>query len=213
MKIAICYKGLFNINYVRQNGIDDNLLKSAKDAIENHKEFIYSDLQTNEINTFISSYKTNSILDNIFIEELNAKDFIFFQPENVYANTWMAQLYHLKNIIKMIKNEEHVSNLKYDFFIFTRLDVTFHKNFNNLNIDFNKFNITVEHPSKNCDDNFWIFPRTMLDIFDQSIDLLISESKMTHEINHKLLMFGAEINYIDQLIDSYMGHTIFSFIR
>lgn len=36
---------------------------------------------------------------------------------------------------------------------------------------------------------------------------------LSHELNHKLILFGGKINYIDKLIQTYMGHTIFSFIR
>jgi hypothetical protein len=97
--------------------------------------------------------------------------------------------------------------------IFTRFDIDFHKNYNTFNLELDKLNITVEHPSGNCDDNLWIFPRNYLDIFENSVDALIAENKMTHELNHKIIKFGGQINYIDKLIDSYMGHTIFSFIR
>ena len=215
MKFAICYKGAFNINYVKQKGVDDNLLNIVNDTILNHKTMIYSDLieAGNEVDTFISSYNLDNRLNDLLVRGYDAKGYIFFDKNQLNSGTWMAQLNHLKFLIELIKTEERNNNFNYDYLIFTRFDVDFHKNYNTFNLELDKLNITVEHPSGNCDDNLWIFPRNYLDIFENSVDALIAENKITHELNHKIINFGGQINYIDKLIDSYMGHTIFSFIR
>jgi|LauGreDrversion4_2_1035121.scaffolds.fasta_scaffold111271_3 hypothetical protein len=215
MKFAICYKGAFNINYIKQRGVDNNLLNIVKDTIVNHKTMIYSDLieSGNDVDTFISSYNLDNRLNEILINGYNAKGYNFFDKNQISTSTWMAQLNHLKYLIKLIKTEETNSGFNYDYFIFTRFDIDFHKNYNTFNLELDKLNITVEHPSGNCDDNLWIFPRNYLDIFENSVDALIFENKITHELNHKIINFGGQINYIDNLVDSYMGHTIFSFIR
>jgi hypothetical protein len=215
MKIAVCYKGAFNINYIKQKGVDEELLKIVTKTINNHKDTIYSDLlaNNNEVDTFLSSYDLDKKLNELLVAGYNAKNFIFLDKNQINANTWMAQLNHLKILISMIRREEIETKNNYDYFIFTRFDINFHKNYNIFKLEPEKFNITVEHPSGNCDDNLWIFPRNYLDIFEKSIDLLIYENKMTHELNHKIKIFGGKINYIDQLVESYMGHTIFSFIR
>ena len=152
-------------------------------------------------------------MEELLITGYDAKNFIFLNKNQINTNTWMAQLHHLKNLINMIRDEETRTKNNYDYFIFTRFDVDFHKNYNTFKLELDKLNITVEHPSGNCDDNLWIFPRNYLDIFENSVDALIAEGKMTHELNHKIIFFGGSINYIDELVDSYMGHTIFSFIR
>lgn len=215
MKFAICYKGAFNINYVKQKGVDDNLLNIVNDTILNHKTMIYSDLieAGNEVDTFISSYNLDNRLNDLLVRGYDAKGYIFFDKNQLNSGTWMAQLNHLKFLIELIKTEERNNNFNYDYLIFTRFDIDFHKNYNTFNLELDKLNITVEHPSGNCDDNLWIFPRNYLDIFENSVDALIAENKITHELNHKIINFGGQINYIDKLIDSYMGHTIFSFIR
>ena len=215
MKIAICYKGVFNINYIRQKGVDDEFLTIVDNTINNHKSMIYSDLLVNDnhIDTFISSYDIDKRLNELLVTKYDAKDLVFLDKSQVNTNTWMAQLNHLKNLISMIRNEEIKTKIKYDYFIFTRFDIDFHKNYSIFKLELDKLNITVEHPSGNCDDNLWIFPSNYLDIFENSVDALISEGKMTHELNHKIMFFGGSINYIDELVDSYMGHTIFSFIR
>jgi len=215
MKFAICYKGVFNINYIRQKGVDNELLTTVSNTIDNHKNMIYSDLliENHEIDTFLSSYNIDKRLNELLITGYNAKNSMFLDKNNIDTNTWMAQLHHLKILISMIREEENRTKNKYDYFIFTRFDVYFHKNYNTYNLELNKLNITVEHPSGNCDDNLWVFPRNYLEIFENSVDALIAESKITHELNHKIIFFGGEINYIDKLVDSYMGHTIFSFIR
>lgn len=215
MKFAICYKGAFNINYVKQKGVDDNLLNIVNDTILNHKTMIYSDLieAGNEVDTFISSYNLDNRLNDLLVRGYDAKGYIFFDKNQLNSGTWMAQLNHLKFLIELVKTEERNNNFNYDYLIFTRFDIDFHKNYNTFNLELDKLNITVEHPSGNCDDNLWIFPRNYLDIFENSVDALIAENKITHELNHKIINFGGQINYIDKLIDSYMGHTIFSFIR
>lgn len=215
MKFAICYKGAFNINYVKQRGVDDNLLNIVNNTILNHKSMIYSDLINagNEVDTFISSYNLDNRLTEILINGYGAKGYIFFDKSNLDVSTWTAQLNHLKYLIQLLKTEETNGGFNYDYLIFTRFDIDFHKNYNTFNLELDKLNITVEHPSGNCDDNLWIFPRNYLDIFENSVDVLIAENKITHELNHKIINFGGQINYIDKLIDSYMGHTIFSFIR
>lgn len=215
MKFAICYKGAFNINYIRQRGVDANLLSIVGKTIDNHKEMVYNDLlgQGNTVDTFISSYNTDKQLNDLLVSGYGAKNFVFLDKNQINKNTWMAQLNHLKILITMIRNEEETTNTHYDYLIFTRFDIEFHKKYSTFRLDMNKLNITVEHPSGNCDDNLWILPRTYLDIFEKSVDALIAENKITHELNHKIKLNGGEISYIDDLVDSYMGHTIFSFIR
>jgi len=215
MDIGICYKGVFNINYIRQYGVDKYLLNKLDETIKNHNEMIYDELllYDNKIDTFMSSYNINDKLNSILVRDYKSKKYTFTSQTNISSNTWVAQLNHLNILISMIIEEEKLRNKNYDYFIFTRFDIFFHKKYDIFNIDLNKFNITVEHPSGNCDDNLWIFPRKYLDIFQKSINELLIENKMTHEINHKILKFGGDINYIDNLIDSYMGHTIFSFVR
>jgi hypothetical protein len=215
MKFAICYKGVFNINYIRQKGVDEHLLKIVDETINNHKDKLYSDLlnDKNEVDTFLSSYNIDKKLNELLVTGYNAKNFVFLDKNQINTNTWIAQLNHLKILISMIREEETRTKNIYDYFIFTRFDVDFHKNYNTFKLELDKLNITVEHPSGNCDDNLWIFPRNYLDIFENSVDALISEGKMTHELNHKITFFGGNISYIDELVESYMGHTIFSFIR
>jgi hypothetical protein len=213
MKIAICYKGVFNINYIRRIGVNDNLLNTFSNTMINHRKMLNDDLKENEVDTFFSTYNTDKKLDTLFIKELSPKNFVFDNQNNMGVNSFVAQLYQYKNLIELIREEEKKTKEEYDTIIFTRPDIFFYKNFNSLNISFDKFNIVVEHASKNCDDNLWVFPRKNLDIFENSINDLLTENKMTHELNHKLIKYGVEIQYMETAIDTYMGHTIFSFIR
>ena len=167
MKFAICYKGAFNINYVKQKGVDDNLLNIVNDTILNHKTMIYSDLieAGNEVDTFISSYNLDNRLNDLLVRGYDAKGYIFFDKNQLNSGTWMAQLNHLKFLIELIKTEERNNNFNYDYLIFTRFDIDFHKNYNTFNLELDKLNITVEHPSVNCDVNLLIFTINYLDIF------------------------------------------------
>ena len=213
-KIALGYKGVFNINYIKQKGIDDTLINSAKESILNHKKMLQSPLlDGSELDIFMSMYGTNGKFDRIFIDGYKPIKYNFLDSSYMNLSTWVAQILHHKSIIKMILEEETKHNFKYSTIIITRPDITIHKKFNKISLNFDSFNITVEHPSKNCDDNFWVFPRKYLESYEKSLDLLLSENKMTHELNHKLLNFGVPIHYMENLVDSYMGHKLFTFIR
>lgn len=217
MKYAICYKGVFNYKFLETNVIDNEYLESFKNAFLNHKKYIYDNIlenTSNELDIFVSTYSTDERLEKIITEKYKPKSKVFKElTPSLKNNTWVSQLMHYKSIIDMIKKFELENNFLYDFIITTRFDINIHKEFTSMNIVKDSFNIVVEHPSGNCDDNFWVFDRNLLNFFESAINELIHENKTTHEINHKIKKMGCNVNYIEPLIDSYMGHTLFTFIR
>jgi hypothetical protein len=214
IKFALGYKGIYNINYIRNFGINSNYFNSYLKTIKNHRDLLHLPIKhENHLDIFISTYNIDNNLTNFISNELYPKKIEFLNSHFINGQSEMSQLNHYKKIIKMILDEEFESNLKYDYIILTRPDIFFHKNYKDMSINLNSFNITVEHPSKNCDDNFWVFPRVHLDDFAKCLDLLLDEHKIVHEINHKLSIFNIPIHYMETLIDSYMGHNLFEFVR
>ena len=223
MNVALCYKGCFNVNYLRNFGITEQYLNTYQETLKNHKTMLWDMLGEHNIDvinatSFISD-DFHKLLNNYF-KNCNT---IFEDKNAIYFDTWTAQLNYYLKIIDSIKQNQ-LKNIFYDLFIFTRLDLQFHKPFLEHNINFDKFNITVEHKSKNCDDNYWVFPQKYFNEFEQSILELYDRHQTNkntgiglfhgaHEINHHLTQKNIPINYMDKLIDAYMGHTIFSFIR
>jgi len=213
MNIALCYKGAFKLNYIKNNKIDDLYIKDYKDALQNHQLMLWDFLgKNNDIHFINSTYFINEEFHKIINLYFTNIFQLFQNTLNLNQNSWQAQLNHYLNIINCIKNNKK-NGINYDYYIFTRPDIKFSKEYNKQKIDFNKFNITVKHKSENCDDNYWIFPDKYFYNFEKSIIEMIKDYKITHEINQYLLKNNVEINYIDNLIETHMGNTIFSFIR
>lgn len=223
MNIALCYRGSFNVNYLRKFGVTEQYLNSYQETLKNHKTMLWDLLPQHNIDvinaTSFVSDDFHKLLSNYFKNCNN----IFEEKNTVYFDTWTAQLNYYLKIIDAIKQNK-LKNIFYDLFIFTRLDLCFHKPFPEHDINFNNFNITVEHKSKNCDDNYWVFSEKYFNEFEQSILELYERHQAhkntgigpfhgAHEINHHLRQKNVPIHYMDKLIDSYMGHTIFSFVR
>jgi hypothetical protein len=212
MRCALCYKGVFIINhFLSGKSSDSEYLSRIENSIVRHKEIFFS--KKYEFDVFITTYNVDpemvNSLNYFLPKDIDVLDFDTAKKEN----NSLSQISQHRNIVKQIKKYESENGIKYDLIVITRLDLEFHKKFEDM--DFNKdlFNIVVHHKSGNCDDNLWIFPRKYLDLYDSSLEYLDKNSKITHEINHELLKNNIDIHYMDRVIDTYMGHTYFSFIR
>ncbi len=210
MKVAILYKGIF-LRQSLEKYSEKNFLVYAKEIINNHKSMLINSFVEDEVDFYFSTYKLNEELDNLYKEELSPKSYSYISNHFYNGCCWNAQLMHYKNLISIIKSQ----SIDYDFFIFTRPDIKFLKKIIDLNVNFSKFNIVHEHPSKNCDDNFWAFPNVYFDSFEKSINALYSGNRITHEINHELSKNNVNINYITPYdFDSkILGHNIFEICR
>jgi hypothetical protein len=99
----------------------------------------------------------------------------------------------------MILQNEETEKIRYDMILITRFDYIFFKQFYEMSLDFSKFNIAMKHSSGNCDDNFWLIPRNLLDNFASAIVHLYQTGGITHAINH--LFNPTDIHYM-YLIDN-----------
>lgn len=217
MKIAVAYKGVFNIRYQNFYGSDDNIMKSVDDTIKNHDEMMSPWFGSNKVDYFFSTYETDNKIDSVYIEKYQPKYYGFIEcPSRGPTHTFICQLIHHKNLINQIKEQEKLTG-SYDMFIFTRTDAHFNSLFSELNIDDESFNLTFRHDSGNCDDNFMMFSRKHFDLFSNAIDILWNRRMTTHQINHILEELNVPINYIrgeaDQKNNSTYGHNMFSLIR
>ena len=220
MKIMIGYKGFFQYRRVLSEGLTEQIMSYAEEILENHQNMLHKDIKDAEIDYYFSTYNVNDQLDALYVEKLreNASiTYTYLAPEFFsHPSTWVVQLNHYKNLISLIKE----SKIDYDMFIFTRPDIKFFKKFSDLNIDLEKFNSVIQHPStpvhppQNCDDNFWIFPKKYFNEFVECIDILLEDGKMTHEINHELVKKLVPINYIAEYNDDLeLGHEVFTICR
>lgn len=217
MKIMIGYKGFFTYRRVLSEGLTEEIMSYAEEILKNHQDMFHNDIIDAEIDYYFSTYNVNERLDALYVETLNPKSYSYLPSEFFsHPSTWVVQLNHYKNLISSIKK----SCIDYDLFIFTRPDIKLLEKFSNLNIDLEKFNSVIEHPStpvhppQNCDDNFWIFPKKYFNQFVECIDKLLEDGKMTHEINHELVKKSVPINYIAEYNDDVeLGHEVFTICR
>ena len=207
-KILIGYKGIFLLPRLLSEGITESFLNDVKSIIDNHKEMIYNHFSDCHVDFIFSSYE-NEELEKFYTNHLKPISYSNIPSSNCTTSaTWNPQLLHHKNLISKIK--EHGDS---DLFIITRPDIKFLRNFDTFNIDESKFNIVVEHNghTKNCDDNFWVFPREHLQSYESCIDIMIGQGKTTHEINHELNRLNVPINYLTEyLCTMEIGQDIFS---
>jgi hypothetical protein len=215
MKIAFCYKGTFNIDYIKKYGIDKLIFKNVELTINNNIEYLFDVFKKleYEYDIFLSTYNIHDKIDGEWIKRLTPKDYYCGEPD--YSSpTIIPQLDHFKRLINMINLEEEKSNQKYDLLIFTRLDIMMLKKYDELNIDCEKFNIILKNESGGCDDNFFVIPRKYFNQFIESVDSLYSKKETTHKFNHELYSKNVEINYMEELNSNiYMGHKAFEFVR
>jgi hypothetical protein len=175
MNIAFCLRGIhYLVPPVNQfEPVDYEL------SYKNNKKFLYDSINGN-IDFFISSYHT--VKEKDVIEKFKPVQYVF-NDFNKDDDGYKAMLIHTYNCIIMVINEENEKNKKYDLIITTRFDHIFFKYFTEMNIDFNKMNIEMKHSSGNCDDTFWVIPRSLLETFHNAIVSLLNLRKITHEIN------------------------------
>ena len=217
MKVAISYKGFFLYKRVLSEGLSEETISFAEGILKNHQEMLHDDLGDAEIDYYFSTYNANEQLDQLYVKTLNPKVYSYIPSQFFnHPSTWVVQLNHYKNLISLIRE----SKVDYDLFIFTRPDIKILKKFSDLNINLEKFNAVIQHPStpihppQNCDDNYWIFPKEYLNEFEECVDTLLSSGKMTHEINHELVKKDVPINYISEYNDDLeLGHDVFTICR
>lgn len=217
MKVAISYKGFFLYKRVLSEGLSEETISFAEEILKNHQEMLHDDLGDAEIDYYFSTYNANEQLDQLYVKTLNPKAYSYIPSQFFnHPSTWVVQLNHYKNLISLIRE----SKVDYDLFIFTRPDIKILKKFSDLNINLEKFNAVIQHPStpihppQNCDDNYWIFPKEYLDEFEECVDTLLASGKMTHEINHELVKRDVPINYISEYNDDLeLGHEVFTICR
>ena len=208
MKVCILYKGGFNYKHFIQNGVDDKIKIQASKNVINHDNFFQNLFRDANIEYHFSTYEVFHELDELYLSKYNPKYYNRLDSSFLSKwSSWDCQLIHYKYLI------DSLANTDYDLYVFTRPDIEFLRNMKIEEIDIEKFNIVVEHGSGNCDDNFWIFSPDYLLPFSKSVDTLLSQHRITHEINHELNKYKVPLNYIETINNSEHGHTLFTFLR
>lgn len=200
MKYALCFRG---IHYWEAPQLHQYV--DFEKSYNNIKHFLLDEIKDYDI--FISSYY--SIKHPKLLETYKPVNFMLSNFDS-NDNTFKAQLIHHLNCAQMIINYEREHNIKYDMIVITRFDYIYFRLFSEMNIDLTKFNITMKHSSGNCDDNLWVFPRSMLIKFIEKVICLLNTGGITHAINHEFE--ENEINYMYQINqDDYDNLTTYQY--
>lgn len=191
MNIAICLRG---IHYEQSDIRNVNYKKS----LLNFEKFIFDNLKENGNNTYtyITTYHTE--LENELINDFKPNN-IILNNYNINDSIYTIYLTQYIEIIDMVINDELKLGIKYDSIIIFRFDLIFFKYINEMNIDYNKFNICMKHSSGNADADFWIIPRHYLEKFRT---ILIN--------NLDLPDFYRTLNSINQFIDKDIIHYMYN---
>jgi len=217
-KVAIAYRGFFNYKKYSKEGLYQGYFSEIENALNNHKKMIHSYFDDYEIDCFFSTYDIDKKIEEIYKTNLEVKNISYLRKDGWY-DSWKPLLHHTQNLINDIEEYIERTRNQYDFLVFTRPDILFKSHINSFSIDTNKFNITLEHLSGNCDDNLWIFPIKYFQSFKESINELNLKNMISHEINYCLKKRGVSINYMTNYAPnpesdgSDMGHKVFSFCR
>lgn len=192
MKLALLLFGLSKLDYYHIK-LKKNMLINYEKSIDNYKKYIYEYFENKGYD--IDVYFTTNILN----DDEKEKIIKTFKPIscnflNNHKNKKIGRSIKFKNVVKLCLD----SKIDYDLVLITRFDLIFNIDFNNSNIDLNKFNLvsTLEKPGLICD-NFYLFPYKFLDKFYELL-LKVDDDKAYHFILDTIEEINGKdfINYI-----------------
>ena len=220
MKIAICFRGLFDIRSIlsKEKSISE-ITSCFEKTIENNKKLFLNKfiIPENKVDYFFSTYDLNKELNSYILKKFNPIKYSFLDKRfATYHERWTPQFEHFKNLINLVDEIQYFKRENYDLLIFSRQDIKYQLGYDSVDVDLDKFNIVCQHTSGNCDDALWIFPIKYFEKFKKSIYELSSRSyAITHEINHLLEEMDVEINYMSELDNgkTYVGCPFYTNVR
>jgi hypothetical protein len=188
-----------------------NIIIDYKKSFDNYNIMLFQPLIENghELFIFLLTYES-PILNQLIDEYKPVSTQILPLAEIDKLDTFGRQhTWHLHSV-NMIQSYENTNSMTFDYILNTRFDL-FYSNriFSNINND--KINIIFKHCSGNCDDNFFLFPRFFLPIFEHAIKEIMKNGKMTHEICH-YMNEQENIHYLCPIPEKDY-ETIFKFAR
>lgn len=138
-------------------GISYGIGRDSNHCLSNHNQFLIDPFKKeSDVKLYLTSYsneKANDILDAYKPTLHN-----FFEYEDSHQ------------VLTYIKSMELIRSQPLDFVICTRFDIHFHKQINEIGIDYTKFNALFKEKGwwdsmKFTTDNFFAFPYSMLETF------------------------------------------------
>ena len=157
-----------------------------KNSFINYTQMLLNPLReiSGELSIFLLTYESPHMSD-LLADYKPVKTLVLDQSEMPKLDGWNRQKFWHRASIEMIHEYEQANTMQFDFFINIRFDLLLTPNVMKRLVT-DKINICYKHPSGNCDDNLFLFPRIYLADFKNAVDQLIEKDRITHEICHFL---------------------------
>ena len=152
-----------------------------KKSLENYKTFIFEYFEKlgYKIDVFFATNEIDNDEKEKLLEIYKPVDYVFMKHNENWRE---GRNEKFRNVIDLcVKHKDN----NYDHVLITRFDLLFQKNFQESDIQFEKFNLVsiLEKDHLICD-NFYFFPIQMLDRFKELCDFWAW--RRFHDLKHKL---------------------------
>lgn len=161
-KIALCLFGIsYEEKYIHWHHMDVYKIDWRK-SIDNYREVIinYFEKLGYEVDIYISTYNhayIPELLSDYNCINFNIEPRIIYCPEQKQRTkfTKSGRNTNFVRVLELLNSNLNIIN--YDFAIITRFDLIFKMKFNQLNIDYNGFNVSMKcQKDPTIDDNFYV---------------------------------------------------------
>lgn len=170
MRIAVCLRGMHSL-----------------DAVENYKQFLFNSrfLSDHTVDVFCATYEGGD-LQAVLEAYKPVASCILPESEKARLDTWARQNGWHVELCNLVERHEHDQGISYNLILDLRFDLFFGVSLDDQNIDVTKINIPFQHLSGNCDDTFFLFPRSLLSVYRGTWEALLRNGQITHAFNRSL---------------------------
>jgi hypothetical protein len=191
MKLAVLFFGMTKAEYDNY-WYNTRYLIDYEKSYENYQQYIFKFFKSKgyDIDVYITTNELNETDGNELCKKYNPVYCIFIENHSDHIIGRNSKIIIAMELCLQSGNE-------YDLVLITRFDLLFQKDFNESNIQFDKFNMVslLEKPNLICD-NFYLFPYKYLKPFSD-----VAKNNFTcrfHDMKDELYekIGGDSVNYI-----------------
>jgi len=167
MKFALCLRGLN---------------EQFRNSCQNLQAMIIDDLRKNghTVDIFLNTYKNH--LHSDLVDFFKPVDILYNEPRTGSA-MWTIVSKQVAECCKIVQEYEIKNNVKYDYIIITRFDLTFNNKYSLYDINYNNINMECMFvPDFNSGDNFFLFPENFSDKVILSVNDCENEKNNSHQL-------------------------------
>lgn len=126
-----------------------------KDSYKNQKEYIYDQFKNDNIDVFLSSYKSE--YQEQMLSDFKPKSYYLHNYEEKMKDCHYGRTTNILKVLELLNDYIIKNNIKYDNVILLRFDLLLLQPLNKLNIDYNGFNVGFFNYCKKAVDDVFTF--------------------------------------------------------